>query len=315
MNSLHSLHITIVSPVYRAEDIIDKLISEIENNLNNITESYEIILVDDGSPDNSWTKIKNNCSINRKVKGIKLSRNFGQHYAITAGLENSSGEWVIVMDCDLQDRPDQIITLYNECQKGYDIVFARRNLRMDSFTKKLSSSLFYKVFGYLTDTKQDPSIANFGIYHRKVIKAILSMKDHIRYFPTMSQWVGFRKTYVNVKHGEREAGNSSYSWKKLFELAFNNIIAFSDKPLRLTIQFGLVISATSGLIGFYYFLRYSLGYIIVSGFTSIIISLWFIAGVIIFILGIIGIYLGKVFEKVKDRPNYIIDQQINNVEK
>lgn len=300
-----------MSPVYRAENIVDKLVEEIIRFITPITRDFEIILVEDGSPDNSWQKIEENCKKNTRVKGVKFSRNFGQHYAITAGLTRAEGEWVIVMDCDLQDRPDQFAKLYEKAQEGYDIVFARRILRTDGFLKKLSSKLFYRVFSFLTDTKQDSSIANFGIYHRKIIVAILSMKDHIRYFPTMLQWVGFKKAYVDVEHGEREEGKSSYSWKKLFQLAWNNIIAFSDKPLRLTIQFGLLISILSGLVGFFYVLRYVFGKITVSGFASIIISIWFLSGIVIFILGMLGVYLSKVFEKVKDRPNFIIDETLN----
>jgi dolichol-phosphate mannosyltransferase len=177
--------------------------------------------------------------------------------------------------------------------------------------KRLSSRGFYRVFGYLTDTQQDPAIANFGIYHRKVIDAILSMKDHIRYFPTMSQWVGFAKGYVDVEHGARAEGESSYSWSALFKLALNNIIAFSDKPLRITIKLGLLIVLFSGLIGLYYLVQYFSGGIKVLGFASLIISIWFLSGIIIFILGVIGVYLGKVFERVKDRPVYIVDKTHN----
>lgn len=303
--------ISIVSPVYYGENVVKKLVHHIEKYVSLITDNFDIILVEDNSPDQSWSAIEDICKHNIKVKGIKLSRNFGQHYAITAGLEHAKGEWVIVMDCDLQDRPDQIEKLFAKTKEGFDIILARRVVRQDSPLKRLSSRIFYKVFGYLTDTYQDPTVANFGVYHKNVVQAILSMKDHIRYFPTMTQWVGFNKTYVDVKHGEREEGSSTYSWKSLFKLAFNNIIAFSTKPLRMTVQLGLTISIISAIIGVYYLINYSLGNITVTGFTSLIISLWFLAGIIIFILGIIGIYLGKVFEKVKSRPVYIIEKELN----
>lgn len=308
---MNEISISVVSPVYKAENILDELVEEILIHVGQLTENYELILVDDGSPDKSWEVIKRNAKKNKKVKGIKLSRNFGQHYAITAGLQSVKGEWIVVMDCDLQDRPDQIPKLYETAQKGFDIVFGKRTGRKDSIIKRLSSYIFYRLFSYLTDTKQDKNIANFGIYHYKVIQAILSMKDYIRYFPTMSQWVGFNKAYVEVEHGERLEGKSSYSWRKLFMLAFNNIIAFSDKPLQLTIRLGLLISMISGLVGINYLIQYFKGQIVVSGFTSIIISLWFLSGIIIFIMGVLGMYLGKVFEKVKDRPNYIIDKKLN----
>jgi len=309
MNSL--IRISIVSPVYKAENLISKLVTEIIKYVQEITPHYEIILVEDGSPDKSWEGIREICKKKPEVKGVKLSRNFGQHYAITAGLTQAKGEWIVVMDCDLQDLPEEIPRLFEKAMEGYDLVVAKRTLRKDTLLKKLSSKLFYSIFSYLTETKQDNTIANFGIYNAKVIQAILSMNDHIRYFPTMSQWVGFSKGSLNVKHGAREEGESSYSWKKLINLALENIIAFSDKPLRLTIRFGLLMSCTSSLVGIYYLFQYFTGKIVVLGFISVIVSIWFLAGIIILILGILGIYVGKMFEKIKDRPVFIIQDKIN----
>lgn len=303
--------ISIVSPVYKAENIVDKLVEEITTHVGSITSDYEIILVEDGSPDDSWSKIEKNCQSNPRVKGIRLSRNFGQHYAISAGLKNALGDWIVVMDCDLQDKPSQIPKLYEKALEGYDLIYARRSTRKDGFLKRLSSRFFYALFSYLTGTKQDPSIANFGIYNRKVIQAILEMGDYIRFFPTMSQWVGFKRAYVDVDHGERDDGKSSYSFGKLLDLALNNIIAFSDKPLRLTVKLGLSISFISAIIGILYLYRYFSGEIEVQGFSSLIISIWFLSGMIIFILGIVGIYIGKTFEKVKERPIFIIKDKIN----
>ncbi len=309
-------HLSIVSPVYRAEKLVEKLADEITKSVSLITTDFEIILVEDGSPDNSWEKIEQICARNKQVIGIKLSRNFGQHYAITAGLAEAKGEWIVVMDCDLQDVPAEIPRLYTKAQEGFDLVYAQRIERQDTFFKRLSSAFFYKVFSYLTDTQQDKTIANYGIYHKKVIAAMLSMKDHIRYFPTMSQWVGFKKAYLPVVHAMREEGKSSYTLKKLLELAFNNMIAFSDKPLRIAIKLGLYISLFSLLIGLFYLYKYLRGEIIIMGYASLIVSLWFLAGIIIFILGVVGIYIGKTFERVKDRPLYIIDKQLNkNMEK
>ncbi|WP_041693915.1 MULTISPECIES: glycosyltransferase family 2 protein [Emticicia] len=305
------MYLSIVSPVYRAQEIVDKLVEEIHQAVRPITDSYEIILVEDGSPDKSWEAIERVCSNDTYVKGVKLSRNFGQHAAINAGLSISKGEWIVVMDCDLQDRPDEIPHLLNKAKEGYELVFAQRQIRQDGFFKKLSSKLFYKIFSYLTDTIQDSSVANFGIYHRKVIDAVVSLGDRIRFFPTMTQWVGFRKAYLPVKHDERASGKSSYSWAKLIELAFNNIISFSDKPLRLTVRLGLMMSLVAILLGIGYLYLYFSNQIKQLGFASIIISITFFSGLIIFILGIIGIYLGKTFEQVKGRPVHIIDQKLN----
>lgn len=174
--------ISIVSPVYKAEKIVDILVKRIKEEVSKITENYEIILVEDGSPDRSWEAIERNCMEDKRVKGIKLSRNFGQHYAITAGLDHAKGEWTVVMDCDLQDRPEEIINLYQKALEGYDIVLARRHKRQDSFLKRTFSWLFYKILSYLTGTKHDPAVANFGIYHKKVIQAVSQMRESIRYF-------------------------------------------------------------------------------------------------------------------------------------
>lgn len=305
------VHISVVSPVYRADKIVQELVKQVKENLLTITEDFEIILVNDASPDNSWVAIETECKKDKRVKGINLSRNFGQHYAITAGLSYAKGEWVVVMDCDLQDRPDEIPNLYKKAMEGWDIVFAQRKERKDGFLKKKLSKLFYYLFSYLTETKQDASVANFGIYNKKVIVAILSMKDQIRFFPTMVQWVGFRKYYLPVKHSERFEGKSSYNFKGLFKLALNSILAFSDKPLRLTVKSGFGITLISLLVMLVYFIMYLTGSIKVLGFTSLIISFWFLSGIIIFILGFVGLYIGKMFEKVKDRPNFIVQEEIN----
>lgn len=305
------VHISVVSPIYRGEKMLDELIERLHQNLSSICKNYEIILVNDASPDNSWSKIESICHNDSKVKGINLSRNFGQHYAITAGLNYARGEWVVVMDCDLQDRPEEIVHLYTKAQEGFDSVFAQRVERQDNFLKKLSSKLFYFVFSYLTETKQDATIGNFGIYNRKVINAILSMHDQVRYFPTMVKWVGFNQFAMPIEHAERAEGTSSYSFKALINLALNNIIAFSDKPLRLAAKCGFYISLISLIIGVIYIYRYFNGYIHVLGYASMIISIWFIGGIIMSLSGILGIYLGKIFDRVKDRPTYIVSESLN----
>lgn len=218
---------------------------------------------------------------------------------------------MVVMDCDLQDKPEEIPGLLAKALEGNDLVLARRSVRMDSWLKRISSRVFYSLFSYLTDSTQDPSIANFGIYHQRVIQAILSMGDQIRFFPTMSQWVGFKRATVDVEHAARPEGGSSYTWSKMLDLAFNNIIAFSDKPLRLTVRLGLFISAAAFIMGGYFLIKYLRGEILVLGYASLILSIWFFSGLAIFILGVLGLYLGKVFEKVKSRPVYIVDKVLN----
>lgn len=303
--------LSIVSPVYRAELIIEKLVTEIKASIISITENFEILLVEDGSPDNSWDTILKECEKDPRVKGIRLSRNFGQHYAITAGLDKTKGEWIVVMDCDLQDQPDEIPNLLAEAKKGFDIVLARRVDRRDHASKRFFSSAFYKVLGYLTGSDQDAAVANFGIYHRKVINAVCSMREQIRYFPTMIKWVGFKKTLLDVKHGSRDSGSSNYSFRKLMNLAFDILLANSEKPIKLIVKMGFFISMLAFLACLVVMFKYFHGTIEVAGYTSLVLSIWLLGGLIIMLLGIIGMYIGKVFQYVKERPIYIVQEQIN----
>lgn len=305
------MHISVVSPVYQAEGIVDELAEKITETVSSITGSFEIILIEDGSKDKSWEKIASICRKHPHVKGIKLSRNFGQHYAITAGTDHAKGEWVVVMDCDLQDKPSEIIKLYNKAQEGYDIVLARRAERNDTFFKKFFSKIFYSLLSYLTGNRQDPAVANFGIYNCKVITAIASMREPIRYFPTMVRWVGFTKTSIDVDHAARETGRSNYNFRRLLKLAMDIILAHSIKPVVLTIKFGFLVALISFLIGIGTLYQYLTGKITVLGYTSLLISIWFLAGLMFVVLGVIGLYLGKTFEGVKNRPIYITEQLLN----
>jgi glycosyltransferase involved in cell wall biosynthesis len=312
LNALsQDVEISVVVPVYGSPELIPVLVERLQTVLGELTEHYEVVLVFDCSRDDGWDRIRAECARDVRVKGIQLSRNFGQHYAITAGLMRSAGHWVVVMDCDLQDRPEEIPNLYAKAEQGFDIVFAQRADRTDGLVKRFFSKAFYRVFSYMTESHQDPSIANFGIYRRCVIDAILSMKDKIRYFPTMAQWVGFDATVLLVSHGVREAGQSTYSWRGLFRLAFDNMMAFSDKPLRLTVRLGMLICGLTVSVSGWYFMRYMFGGITVSGYTSLILSIWFLSGVIIFTLGVFGMYLARLFDQAKDRPVFIIKQAEN----
>ena len=304
--------ISVVSPVYKAENIVPVLVDRLETTLKQLTSNYEIILIEDASPDNSWEAIQMAVEKNSQIVGIKLSRNFGQHYAITAGLDHAVGDWVVVMDCDLQDQPEEIVKLYNKAMEGYDVVLARRHERQDNFLKRFSSKAFYGTLGYLTGSKQDKSIANFGIYRKNVIKAIISMRESIRYFPTMVQWVGFKVAKVNVRHNERLEGTSSYNLSRLLNLSMDILLAYSVKPIRLLIKFGFVISTLSVIIALFYFVKWLRGDVVVLGYTSLIVSIWLLSGIIISTIGILGLYVGKTFEGVKKRPLYIISEKIHN---
>ena len=305
------MKLSVISPIYKGEKMLDELVSRIETSVETFTKDYEIILVNDCSPDDSWNRIKEICAKDKKVKGVNLSRNFGQHYAITAGLTESTGEWVVVMDCDLQDRPEEIPNLYQKAQEGYDTVLAQRIERKDGYFKRLSSILFSATFAFLTDQEQDKTVGNFGIYHRQVINAVLSMGDSVRWFPLMVKWVGFNIAYMPVEHAERAEGKSSYSFRRLFSVASDNMIAFSNKPLRLMLQFGFFVVVISVLVALFYLGRYISGGIAVDGFTTMVLSMWILGGIIIMMIGMTGIYIGKTFDKTKGRPIYIIRDKLN----
>ncbi len=303
--------LSIVVPVYNGEPYIKELVERLIDTIQSIPADYEIILVNDASPDNSWQAIEKICASYNEVKGLNLSRNFGQHYAISAGLEIAKGDWAVVMDCDLQDIPEEIPKFYNKGIMGYDIVLGVRKNRKDGFMKKFFSFLFYKTLSWLTGVEYDYRIANFGIYNRKVINAIISMGDSIRYFPSMVKWVGFQSTTINIDHGNRKDGKSSYNFKRLMYLALDIILSYSDKPIRLAIKAGLIISLFSLIAAIYTFIKALIGQIEVPGYASLIISIWLFSGLIIAIIGIVGLYVSKTFQAARRRPIYIVSDKIN----
>ncbi|MCC3155070.1 glycosyltransferase family 2 protein [Hymenobacter sp. BT770] len=310
MHPTTSVLLSVVSPVYWADATVGELVKRLIAALEPISPQFEIVLVDDRSPDDSWVRIQEQTTRDPRVRGLRLSRNFGQHCAITAGLDHCRGEWVVVMDCDLQDRPEEIPALFAAAQRGYDLVLARRTNRQDSWGQKLLSKLFYRVLSYLTDTPQDSAVANFGIYHRKVIASVLTMRESFRYFPTMVRWVGFRAGYLDVMHVGRAVGSSSYGLSQRLHLGFDILLANSDKPLRLTVKLGLALSGGAFLFVPVTLMRYWVGQISQPGYTSLIISIWFFSGLLLSVLGMVGLYIGKTFEQVKQRPIYIVDESV-----
>lgn len=300
------IHISIVTPVYGCCKSLNNLYTRLKQTLSSFTNNFEIIMVNDSSPDNAWETIKELAEKDSKVKGINLSRNFGQHYAITAGLDYAKGDWVVVMDCDLQDQPEEIIKLYNKALEGYDVVFGRRVERKDSFFKKFNSKLFYKVYGYFTDSNIDNTIANFSIISKKVLNNLHELREQNRTYPLFVNWIGFRRIEVNIEHAKRKEGNSSYTFTKLMNLAIDSIVAQSNKPLKLSIKFGFIVSFFSFLYAIWLIFRYILFSIPVEGWTSVMVSIYFIAGLIFANLGIIGLYIGKIFDETKNRPLYIV---------
>lgn len=299
-------HISIVIPVYKAQDCLDELYTRIKNAVEPITRDFELLLVEDCGGDHSWEKIQALAKSDTRVKGIHFSRNFGQHYGITAGLDFCDGDWVVVMDCDLQDRPEEIPRLYEKAQQGYDVVLARRGSRSDPVLKRLTSWVFYRLFSYLADMEYDGETGNFRIMSRKVVANFRCMREQLRFFGGLVTWLGFSTASIDVQHDERFAGQSSYTFAKLWRLATETIIAYSDKPLRLAIRFGLTISLLAFCYGSFITYHALVNDTPIQGWSSLIVSIYFLGGIIIGILGILGVYLGKTFDEVKRRPLYVV---------
>jgi dolichol-phosphate mannosyltransferase len=304
-------HLSVVIPVYNAKDCLAELYRRLVQALEPITPDFELVLVEDGGGDGSWEEIATLAGRDPRVKGIKLSRNFGQHYAITAGLDHASGDWVVVMDCDLQDQPEEIGKLYRKAQEGYDLVFARRQERNDSICRKLSSNLFSLLYNYLGDIKVDNSIANFSISSRRVIAYVRQFRERNRSFPILLNSAGFRRAYVDVAHAARYAGDSSYTFGKLLDLAVQCIVSQSNKPLQLSIRFGFTLACLSILYCAIIVIRYLRSGITVPGWTTLVVLICFLGGLGFANLGILGLYLGKAFDEVKDRPLYCVEQALN----
>ncbi|HHH37674.1 MAG TPA: glycosyltransferase [Epsilonproteobacteria bacterium] len=300
--------ISVVTPVYGCCASLGSLYQRLRDTLSTITEDFEIIMVNDASPDNAWETIKELSRKDERVKGVNLSRNFGQHKAIVAGLDFAQGDWIVVMDCDLQDQPEDIIKLYNKALEGYDIVFGRRSERKDSIYKKLSSRLFYIVNDYFTENKMDNTVANFSIISREVLKSVQKFKEQNRVYSLYVNWVGFRKIEIDVEHAKRAEGKSSYTLSKMIDLAIESIVSQSNKPLRLSIKFGFLVSFVSLLYGVWLIISHFILAQKVPGWTSFMVSLYFIGGLLFANMGVMGLYIGKIFDETKNRPIYLVQE-------
>lgn len=308
------MDISVVIPVYGCREALIPLYERLLATLSKISDKFEIILVDDHCPQNSWETIEQICKKDSRVIGIQLSRNFGQIKAITAGLDYCTGEWIIVMDCDLQDRPEAILDLYNKAQEGYDVVFARRKDRRDNWLTKALSRSFYKVYDYFTDGNYDASICNFNISKRIVIDNYCKMREQNRAFTLFIKWLGFKQTAIDVDHDKRAAGKSSYNFRKKTVMAVQFITSQSNKPLLFSIKLGLITSLFSFIYLLYLLIHYFASGVAPEGWTSLIASIYLMGGLILMTIGIVGIYVGNIFNETKHRPLYAVREILNRPE-
>lgn len=305
------MDLSVVSPVYRGEKMLSELVERIHKAISPLTDDYEIVLVNDCSPDNSWERISEICKVDKKVKGVNLSRNFGQPYAITAGLTYAKGNYIAVIDCDLQNKPEDLPAMYQKALEGYDVVSARRVVREDTFMKRMSSAIFHRVYDFLSGFDTDKAVAEFGIYSRKIVDVYCSIPEYSRSFVELIHTLGFKKTTVDVLHDHRLEGKSSYNLYRLLKLSYDSIISNSNRPLHLAVALGLMMSILSFLMAIYNIFAKFWGLNEVAGYTSTIFSIWFVGGLLLLMMGVLGLYIGKIFDQVKGRPVFIVSDTLN----
>lgn len=302
---------SVVVPVHNEELNINELTNRLLDVMSKVGQTFEILIIDDGSEDNTWNTLLEICEINKKVKAIRLSRNFGQHHAITAGLHTCKGDWVVVMDGDLQDRPEVIPQLIEESNKGFDVVFVNRINRPERMYYKILQRIFYFTLKFLSGVDFNHSQANFSIISRKVVIYFNQFPEQARFYGSTIKWLGFKQSSVSADHGTRFKGRPAYTLKSRFRLASDVILSFSEKPLIISIKVGFIMSIAS-LATFIWIVIAKLiwGYKIL-GWASLIASIFLSSGIIIFVLGILGIYIGRIFKEVKNRPLYVVDESSN----
>lgn len=305
--------ISVVSPVYMGEQTVAELVRQVSRAVSGITEDYEIVLVEDGSPDGSWVAIEMACERDRRVKAIRLSRNFGQHYALTAGLQAARGNHVIVLDCDLQDDPRYIPDLYRAALSGFEIVYTLKRQRAHKGVRNQLGRLFHATLNFLVGDERlrtESRIGNYTLLSRRVVDAFLDFRDYHRHYLSILRWLGFDATYVEIEHRDRPYGKSSYSMAKLVQEAINGITSQTDRLLYLSIGVGLAFFVLSIVAALYVIVAYFLhGF--QEGWASVFVLMLTSTGIILMSLGVTAIYVGKIFEQTKNRPLFLVRQRIN----
>lgn len=304
-------HVTVVIPVLNEGSLINELVNRVNLNVQILTQDYEIIIVDDGSVDDTWTKIKRNALDDERIKGIKLSRNFGHHYAITAGIHASESDWLVVMDGDLQDRPEVIPELYKKAQEGYEVVFVSRMNRPEKLYYKVAQKLFYKLLNLFSGLDFNSKQANFSIIKKNVVNAFNLFPENSRFYVSTIKWLGFKTSFLNADHGTRFSGSPSYTLRKRIKLAMDIILAFSNKPLQIIAYLGIVSSIFSSFLVSLLLIGKTSIFEKIDGAVISTVVLFVISGVILLVLGVLGIYIGNIYTQVKQRPLYVISEKVN----
>jgi len=283
------------------------LYSNLSEVLKSLTNNYEIIFVNDGSSDKSIEIIKELSSRNSEVKFLDFSKNFGHQIAVTAGMDFSQGRAIIIIDCDLQDPPELIPKMIEEWKKGYEVVYAvRRKRKGETFFKKFTASLFYMIFSKLTNINMPLNTGDFRLIDRKILDTLKTIRERHRFLRGLISWVGYRQTGVFYDRDKRLAGKTKYPLLKMLKFSLDGITSFSVLPLRIATILGFIISAIAFLVGLYFiWLKISMGKII-QGWATLANSILFLGGIQLIMLGILGEYIGRIYDEVKQRPLYIV---------
>lgn len=301
------MFISVVAPVYNEELLINEFYTRTKLVLEDLKEDYEIILVNDGSKDNSINIMLEIASKDTKVKVINFIRNFGHQSAIYAGIKEAIGDVIITIDSDLQDQPELIPSLIAKHKEGYDIVYAKRNHREgETIFKRLTAYMYYRILNSLSDTELPVDVGDYRLITKRVKDCLMTMPEKSLYLRGLIAWTGFPSTYVLYNRDARKAGKTNYTLKKMINLALNGITSFSDKPLKLSIMLGFITSVVTTVYMLYTIFAKLIG-LTVTGWASMIILEGYIGSMVLIGLGIQGIYLSKIFTELKQRPLYIKD--------
>ncbi len=304
---------SVVAPVYNEEGNLQALYDRLRPVLTQMAgESWEIVLIDDGSRDGSWREIERLNALDARVVGLRFSRNFGHHLALTAGLDATRGQRVVTMDSDLQDQPEELPKLAAKMDEGFDLVYATRISRQHSAGKQWTSRLFLHLLNTMSDVPHEITGAVFRMMSRRFVDQLCRLRERHRLFTGLTAWLGFKQTTVEVIHGERHAGETKYTLGKMLKLALDSITSFSAKPLYYVMYLGLAISAIAVLFALYTVIRYFvIGYATL-GYASVMTAVTFLGGLILMVLGVMGQYVGRIFEEQKGRPIYILEQALGS---
>ncbi len=304
-----SLELTVIIPIYNEEINISILYDRLKKVISDLSVSHEFIFINDGSWDNSMILIRELAEKDSVVRFINFSRNFGHQIAVTAGIDASKGNAVVIIDADLQDPPEIISEMYHKMQEGFQVVYARRKTRAgESFFKKVTAKLFYRILAKITSIKIPLDTGDFRIMDRKIVDVLKDMPEQQKYLRGQIAWVGFKQTYVLYDRDERFAGETGYTYKKMIRLAFDGITSFSNLPLKFATMTGFFVSGITFLLSLYALYARFISKDYVPGWTSLILAVLFIGGVQLISIGIIGEYMSRMSANVRKRPLYVVDE-------